>query len=307
MPAPATPDPSCPWEDHDQAPGLSIRPLGHADLRAFLAEWDDDEPPLRLPPAARPPGAARRPAEPALATGSQPGRSAQAQYRRRRAAELAAWMATLPLRLAATIAAGVAAGLVGGSTLGPSVGVMSAVAAAVVVGWRLRFRPSPETVAWRRGALGEERTAALLGRLERQGWTALHDLAVPGSAANLDHLVVGPGGVFVVDSKHYRGLLRLTADATLWHGRHPLTATLGAVRFEADRAAQVLAVPGVAVAPVVAVHGAPVPWGTLVVGGVSVVAARQLTDWLRARPTTLSPARVAWLAERARQRFRPAT
>jgi hypothetical protein len=62
----------------------------------------------------------------------------------------------------------------------------------------------------------------------------------------------------------------------------------------------------VAVAPVVAVHGAPVPWGSLVVGGVSVVAASHLTDWLRARPTTLSPARVAWLAERARQRFRPA-
>jgi hypothetical protein len=71
MPAPATPDPSFPWED-DQAPGLSIRPLGHADLRAFLAEWDDDEPPLRLPPAAR------RTAEPTLATASQPGRSARA-------------------------------------------------------------------------------------------------------------------------------------------------------------------------------------------------------------------------------------
>jgi hypothetical protein len=215
-------------------------------------------------------------------------------------------MATLPLRLAATLTAGATVGLVADYLLGPSLGMPAAAAAAVLVGWRLRFRPSADTVAWRRGALGEQRTATLLNRLERHGWTSLHDLAVPGSRANLDHLVVGPGGVFVVDSKQYRGRLQLTADATLWHGRHPLTSALRAVRFEADRAAQVLAVPGLPVAPIVAVHGAPVPWGTLVVGGVTVVASNHLTDWLRTRPTTLSPARVAWLVGRARQQFRPA-
>jgi len=34
--------------------------------------------------------------------------------------------------------------------------------------------------------------ARLLGPLGRQGWVVLHDLAVPGSRANLDHLVIGP-------------------------------------------------------------------------------------------------------------------
>jgi Nuclease-related domain len=50
--------------------------------------------------------------------------------------------------------------------------------------------------------------ARLLDLLERQGWAVLHDLAVPGSRANIDHLVTGPAGVFVIDSQHYRGRLR---------------------------------------------------------------------------------------------------
>ena len=58
--------------------------------------------------------------------------------------------------------------------------------AAVAAGWGLRFRPSPEAVAWRRGAAGERRTARLLGPLERQGRVVLHDLAIPGSQANID-------------------------------------------------------------------------------------------------------------------------
>jgi hypothetical protein len=68
----------------------------------------------------------------------------------------------------------------------------------------------------------------------------LHDLAVPGSAANLDHLAIGPGGVFVIDSKQYRGRLRLDAVGKLWHGRYSLAPALGAASWEADQAALVL-------------------------------------------------------------------
>jgi hypothetical protein len=39
-----------------------------------------------------------------------------------------------------------------------------------------------------------------------------HDLAVPGSPANVDHLVIGPTGVFVIDSKRWRGRVRQGAD-----------------------------------------------------------------------------------------------
>jgi hypothetical protein len=70
--------------------------------------------------------------------------------------------------------------------MAPRLSLLVGGVAAVAAGWGLRFQPSSDTVAWRRGAVGERRTARLLGRLERQGWVVLHDLAVPQSRANLD-------------------------------------------------------------------------------------------------------------------------
>jgi Nuclease-related domain len=161
-----------------------------------------------------------------------------------------------------------------GSLLAPRLSLLVGGLAAVLTGWGLRFRPSPDARAWRRGAVGERRTARLLAGLERQGWAIQHDLAVPGSRANLDHLVIGPGGVFVVDSKQYRGRFKVDPTGRLWHGRYPSAPTLRAVSFEADRAAQVLADPQVVV-PIVAVHGLQVPWGKVVIDGVPVVSARR--------------------------------
>ena len=125
-----------------------------------------------------------------------------------RAAEWAAWTRTLPWRMAAILGIGAGGGILG-SLLAPRLGVVFGGLAAMAAGWGLRFRPSPDAVAWRHGAAGERRTARLLDPLERHGWAVLHDLAVPASRANIDYLVIGPGGMFVVDSKQYRGRLRL--------------------------------------------------------------------------------------------------
>jgi hypothetical protein len=110
-----------------------------------------------------------------------PGRSALAQYRRRRGAELAAWFRSLAWR-----APLVAAGLTG-SALATQAGLartltaLAGLAVAGLVGWRLRFRPSEQARAWQRGAHGEQQTARLLDRLGRDGYQVLHDLAIPGS------------------------------------------------------------------------------------------------------------------------------
>ena len=101
--------------------------------------------------------------------------------------------------------------------------------------------------------------------------------------------MIGPGGVFVIDSKQYRGRLQLDPSGRLWHGRYPLAPTLQAVSFEADQAAVVLPDPGLAVVPIVAVRGAQVPWGKVVVEGVPVVPARRLPSMLRQRPALLGP------------------
>jgi hypothetical protein len=117
---------------------------------------------------------------------------------------------------------------------------------------------------------------------------------------------VGPGGVFVIDSKQYRGRLQLDSCGRLWHGRYPLVHTLRVVEFEADQAAQVLTDSDVVVVPIVAVHGAQVPWGKVVMDGVPVVAGRRLPSMLRALPAVLGSQRVASLADQARVRFHAA-
>jgi Nuclease-related domain len=193
-----------------------------------------------------------------------------------------------------------------GSLLAPRLSLILGGLAALAAGWGLRFKPSPDASAWRRGAEGERRTARLLRQLERHGWAVLHDLALPGSRANLDHLVIGPGGVFVIDSKHYRGRLQLDRSGRLWYGRFPLTPALRAVSFEADQAALVLTDPDVVVVPVMAIHGTQVPWGKVVMDGVPVVAARRLPSMLRQLPAVLGAERVAVLADQARVRFHAA-
>jgi hypothetical protein len=118
--------------------------------------------------------------------------------------------------------------------------------------------------------------------------------------------VIGPGGVFVIDSKQYRGRLQLDSSGRLWHGRYPFAPTLGAVSFEADLAAQVLPDSGVAVLPIVAVHGVQVPWGKVVIDGAPVMPARRLSSMLGQLPAVLGPERVAALADQARIRFHAA-
>jgi Nuclease-related domain len=299
------PEPHWPSCD-DEQPGVSIRPLSHADLAALLAHLQqhdhrqdlDDGP--AWPVASAPVVAVR-----VRATVGRPGASAHAAYRRRRAAEWATWTRSLPWRATAMLAAGAGVGMLAAQAV-PRLAGPAGLLAAVALAWVLRFRVSPETGAWRRGATGERRTARLLSRLEQRGWVVLHDLAIPGSRANIDHLVIGPGGVVVIDSKLYRGRLRLDSSGLLWHGRHLLTMTLRATRWEADQADEVLGVADVDVASIVAVHGAAVPWAGVTVDGVTVAPARRLLDLLRARPAVLAAEQVGWLADRARVRFRSA-
>jgi hypothetical protein len=163
---------------------------------------DPTRPPLLLAVPDTPAAAPVGPGE----TFGHPGASAHASYRRRRAAEWTLYQRTLPLRLAGVAFASLVAALVV-DQVAPALAGWAGLLAAGVVGWRLRFRVSEDARNWQRGARGERRTARQLDRLTRHGWVVLHDLAVPGSGANADHLIIGPAGVFLVDSKNWRGHL----------------------------------------------------------------------------------------------------
>jgi hypothetical protein len=63
------------------------------------------------------------------------------------------------------------------------------------------------TRAWAQGAAGEQELAEALATVE--GVRVLHDRRVPATRGNIDHIVVAPAGLFVVDAKRYKGLIRI--------------------------------------------------------------------------------------------------
>jgi hypothetical protein len=163
---------------------LDAHPRQSAQLGSGWAALDPPERPLagpRTPPAATLP----MPAGPPSGSLGSPGRAALAAARRRRGEELAAWMRSLAWRVPLIAATGLTGQVLAAHAGLPSAGLVGLVV-ATLVGWRLRFRPSEQVTAWRRGAAGERRTARLLERLTADGFVVFHDLAVPGSPANLD-------------------------------------------------------------------------------------------------------------------------
>jgi hypothetical protein len=297
-PACSDDDPCCPDE-----PAVRIRAITFEELDGYLAQ-------LANPPAHRPLSDPDRRSHwdvGFLDGHGRPGTSAMAEYRRRRATDWHTWRATLPQRLAGVLAAGITTGLATAAVAGPGVARVTGVAAAALLAWLLRFRPSPATVAWRRGAEGERRTARLLASLERRGFQVFHDLAVPGSAANVDHLVVGPTGVYVIDSKRYRGRLRYFAGH-LWHGGRTLDRTLEMLVWEATQVAETLGFgPDLHVYPVLCIHLARWPWlGELLVDGIPVLDAAALRPALQVARQALSPEQVALVAGQVRAGFYPA-
>jgi hypothetical protein len=75
------------------------------------------------------------------------------------------------------------------------------------------------TRAWERGSTGESKLAQSLAKLKRDDVIVLHDRRVPGSRANIDHIVVCPSGVFVVDAKLYTGEIHVKDVGGLFSGR----------------------------------------------------------------------------------------
>jgi hypothetical protein len=147
----------------------------------------------------------------------------QPVWLRRRSEELAGWTRTLVWRAPLVAAAGLTGHVLAAQAGLPWAGLVGLVAAALL-GWRLRFRPSEQARSWRRGAEGEWHKARLLDRLTRDGYVVFHDLAMPGNtSANVDHLVIGPTGVFVIDSKQWTGSVHQSADGLAWHHHSPLT------------------------------------------------------------------------------------
>jgi hypothetical protein len=72
---------------------------------------------------------------------------------------------------------------------------------------RLIAGPKPSTEAWGRGAAGEERVGRWLDEALGGRGVVLQDRTLPYGRGNIDHLAVVASGIWVIDTKHFRGRL----------------------------------------------------------------------------------------------------
>jgi hypothetical protein len=156
------------------------------------------------------------------------------------------------------------------------------------------------TTAWAIGARGEELLAKRLDRLADQGVRLLHDRRVPRSRANIDHIAVGPSGVFVIDAKRYKGRPRLRVDGGLFRprvtrlfvGTRDCTRLVAGIQAQVDLVSTVLGRAGWGEVPVVGMlcfveADWPLLGGSFTVEGHHVLWPKKIAEHLL-RDQTLS-------------------
>ncbi|WP_461006228.1 nuclease-related domain-containing protein [Streptomyces capparidis] len=76
-----------------------------------------------------------------------------------------------------------------------------------------------EADSWRVGLEGEEYVGARLDKMARRGWRVLHSIPLPRDV-DIDHLLIGPGGAFSVNTKCHRGARVWVGDESVRIGGH---------------------------------------------------------------------------------------
>jgi hypothetical protein len=87
-----------------------------------------------------------------------------------------------------------------------SFGIGAGLGMAVAVA----LSPPPHIERWREGAEGERATAKALRPLTKAGWVLVHDMQT--DRGNIDHVLVGPPGVFMLETKKLGGLVSVCDD-----------------------------------------------------------------------------------------------
>lgn len=150
---------------------------------------------------------------------------------------------------------------------------------------------------WLEALAADERSMAMQLAMLPPAYALLHDLRLPGSKGNVDHLVVGPGGAFVVVIRRCSHTVEFR-DGELWADSQSLSDVLVAAEQEAQLLTQLLRTP---VVGVVALLDATLPAAMPPkVSGVLVCAGDLISRVVtRGSHTLLPPHQVAEVSERA--------
>jgi hypothetical protein len=178
---------------------------------------------------------------------------------------------------------------------------------------RLALAKAPQSeTAWATGATGEKLVAESLASSCSEDVVLLNDRRIPGSRANIDHLAVAPSGVWVIDTKSYKGKVRIErrmmgASKLRINGRDRTKLVDGLDRQVALVRASVDELDvGVPVHGAICFVGADLPlFGTLQIRDYSLLRPRKLAKRLNASGP-LQREQVSFLARELAQRFPPA-
>ena len=138
------------------------------------------------------------------------------------------------------------------------------------------------------GARGEERVASVLADLPAV-YHVFHDFV--GFGVPVDHVVVGPTGVFAIETKNWQGEVTLEKENVLLNGTPPKRNPVRQALKEAESVRSELVQAGWSgsVTPVLCFASDRLVGDRAEARGVTLVNARRLLEWFAARPTTLEP------------------
>lgn len=159
--------------------------------------------------------------------------------------------------------------------------------------WRKGLR---RVESYFKGARGEERVAALLDSLPT-GWHVFHDF--PAGKYHVDHVVVGPMGVFSLETKNWNGRVTVEQEDVLVDGVLPDRSPLQQAWNEANAVKEALKRAGWdgVVEPVLCMASDMCVESKIVVRRVNLLNARDLLDWLSCRSGVLAASQVTRLAQ----------
>jgi Nuclease-related domain len=134
----------------------------------------------------------------------------------------------------------------------------------------------------------QKRTRKQLKRMRRDGYFALDARPIPDSREFIDHLVVGPTGVYAIDSEKWDAKVpvRTLNSRRLYRGPESQKERLEHAVWEAGQASEILSAAlgtEISVRPALAIYGPRIPWDIATIRNVDVFSGPTLRNYLRRR------------------------